>query len=70
MRLIMSTFSDFLKNIYKLFHRNGAHTLKARQPYDLVLKRLSCLSKRRGSGLVDLGSCLLDVYNLIISDTY
>ena len=41
----MSTISDFLKNLGKPFHRNGAHTLKARQSYHLVVERLSCLSK-------------------------
>ena len=40
----MFTFSDFLKNSGKSFHKNGAQTLKARQPYDLVVKRVSCLS--------------------------
>ena len=47
----MFTFSDFLKNSGKSFHKNGAQTLKACQPYDLVVKRVSCLSKRRRSGL-------------------
>ena len=65
----MSTLSDFLKNLGKSFHRNDAHTLKARQPYYLV-ERLSCLSKRRRSGLADLRSGLYNVYNLIIFDRY
>ena len=30
----MFTFSDFLKNSGKSFHKNGAQTLKARQPYE------------------------------------
>ena len=38
-RLKMFTFSDFLKNRGKSFHKNGAQTLKVRQPYDLVVKR-------------------------------
>ena len=66
----MFTFSDFLKNRGKSFHKNGAQTLKARQPYDLVVKRVSCLSKRRRSGLADLRSGLHGVCNLIISDKY
>ena len=51
LRLKMSTFSVFLENRGKSFHKNGAHTLKARQPYDLVIRRSSCLSKMRRSGL-------------------
>ena len=66
----MFTFSDFLKNSGKSFHKNGAQTLKARQPYDLVVKRVSCLSKRRRSGLADLRSGLHGVCNLINSDKY
>ena len=45
-------------------------TFSACQKYDLVVKRLSYLSKRRRSGLADLRSGLHDVYNLIISDRY
>ena len=66
----MFTFSDFLKNKGKSFHKNGAQTFKARQPYDLVVKRVSRLSKRRSSGLADLRSGLHGVCNLIISDKY
>ena len=51
--------SDFLKNRGKSF-----------QPYELVVKRLSCLSKRRRSGLADLRYGLHDVCNLINSDKY
>ena len=42
--------SDFLKNRGESFQKNGAQTLKARQPFELVEKRLSCLSKRGRSG--------------------
>ena len=66
----MFTFSDFLKNSGKSFLKNGAQTLKARQPYDLVVKRVSCLSKRRRLGLADLRSGLHGVCNLINSDKY
>ena len=66
----MFTFSDFLKNSGKSFHKNRAQTLKARQPYDLVVKRVSCLSKRRRSGLADLRSGLHGVCNFINSDKY
>ena len=47
-----------------------SQTLKARQPFELVEKRLSCLSKRRRSGLADLRYGLHDVCNLINSDKY
>ena len=63
--------SDFLKNRGESFQKkNGAQTLKARQPFELVEKRLSCLSKRRRSGLADLIYGLHDVCNLINSDKY
>ena len=62
--------SDFLKNRGKPFQKNGAQTLKARQPFELVEKRLSCFSKRRRSGLADLRYGLHDVCNLINSDKY
>ena len=62
--------SDFLKNRGKSFQKTGAQTLKARQPFELVEKRLSCFSKRRRSGLADLRYGLHDVCNLINSDKY
>ena len=62
--------SDFLKNRGKSFKKNGAQTLKARQPFELVEKRLSCLSKRWRFGLADLRYGLHDVCNLINSDSY
>ena len=63
--------SDFLKNRGKSFQKkNGAQTLKARQPFELVGKRLSCLSKRQRSRLADLRYGLHDVCNLMNSDKY
>ena len=64
----MFKFSNFLKNSGKSIHKNGAQTLKARQQYDLVVKRVSCLSKRQRSGLPDLRSGQHGVCNLINSD--
>ena len=45
--------SDFLKNRGKAFQKKKT-VHKHSQPFDLVEKRLSCISKRQRSGLADL----------------
>ena len=64
-RLKISRLFDFHNSKGNLFHKKGAHILKARHPYVLFLTFVSFLCNKSESGLADRRPVLPGTYKSI-----